>query len=115
MIDCFWFLNLWNSCSVSQSGDLTKTDRAVDGIFGFGQQAMSVVTQLSTQGITPAAFSHCLRGDDNGGGVLVLGSIVEPGIVYTPLVPSMYVPFFLIVFSTVFSLSHCFALIMILE
>uniref|UniRef100_A0A803M6B2 Peptidase A1 domain-containing protein n=1 Tax=Chenopodium quinoa TaxID=63459 RepID=A0A803M6B2_CHEQI len=77
------------ACSVSQTGDLTKTDRAVDGIFGFGQQAMSVVTQLSTQGITPAAFSHCLRGDDNGGGIMVLGSIVEPGIVYTPLVPSM--------------------------
>ncbi|XP_057541495.1 aspartic proteinase 36 [Amaranthus tricolor] len=76
-------------CSVAQTGDLTKTDRAVDGIFGFGQQAMSVVTQLSSQGIAPAAFSHCLRGDDNGGGILVLGSIVEPGMVYTPLVPSM--------------------------
>ncbi|KAK9690041.1 hypothetical protein RND81_09G100300 [Saponaria officinalis] len=75
-------------CSVTQTGDLTKTDRAVDGIFGFGQQSMSVVTQLSSQGVAPAAFSHCLRGDDNGGGILVLGSIVEPGIVYTPLVPS---------------------------
>ncbi|CAO2813227.1 unnamed protein product [Amaranthus hypochondriacus] len=76
-------------CSVAQTGDLTKTDRAVDGIFGFGQQAMSIVTQLSSQGIAPAAFSHCLRGDDNGGGILVLGSIVEPGIVYTSMVPSM--------------------------
>ncbi|KAJ8434385.1 hypothetical protein Cgig2_014232 [Carnegiea gigantea] len=75
-------------CSVSQTGDLTKTTRAVDGIFGFGQQGLSVVTQLSSQGITPPAFSHCLRGDDNGGGVLVFGSIVEPGIVYTPLMPS---------------------------
>jgi len=77
---------------VSQTGDLTKTDRAVDGIFGLGQQSMSVVTQLSSQGITPAAFSHCLRGDDNGGGILVFGSIVEPGMVYTPLVQSQYVP-----------------------
>lgn len=94
---------------MSQTGDLTKTDRAVDGIFGFGQQAMSVVTQLSMQGITPAAFSHCLRGDDTGGGILVFRSIVEPGLVYTPLVPSMYVPFFQVVFSTVFSMSHCFA------
>ncbi|XP_074286173.1 aspartic proteinase 36 [Silene latifolia] len=75
-------------CSVTQTGDLTKTDRAVDGIFGFGQQAMSVVTQLSSQGVAPAAFSHCLRGDENGGGILVLGSIVEPGMVYTPLMPS---------------------------
>lgn len=94
VIDWFCFANLWNSCSVAQTGDLTKTDRAVDGIFGFGQQAMSIVTQLSSQGIAPAAFSHCLRGDDNGGGILVLGSIVEPGIVYTSMVPSMYVPFF---------------------
>ncbi|KNA05808.1 hypothetical protein SOVF_186930 [Spinacia oleracea] len=76
-------------CSMSQTGDLTKTERAVDGIFGFGQQALSVVTQLSSQGITPAAFSHCLSGDGNGGGIMVIGSIVEPGIVYTPLVPSM--------------------------
>lgn len=75
-------------CSMTQTGDLTKTDRAVDGIFGLGQQSMSVVTQLSSQGLTPAAFSHCLRGDDNGGGILVFGSIVEPGMVYTPLVPS---------------------------
>ena len=90
---------------MAQTGDLTKTDRAVDGIFGFGQQAMSVVTQLSSQGIAPAAFSHCLRGDDNGGGILVLGSIVEPGMVYTPLVPSMYAPFFLIVLETAFLFS----------
>ncbi|WJX69968.1 hypothetical protein P8452_54129 [Trifolium repens] len=42
-------------CSTSQSGDLTKTDRA---------------------------------GDANGGGILVLGEILEPSIVYSPLVPS---------------------------
>ncbi|KAL5081848.1 hypothetical protein RYX36_010269 [Vicia faba] len=75
-------------CSNQQSGDLTKSDRAVDGIFGFGQQEMSVISQLSSQGIAPRVFSHCLRGDSTGGGVLVLGEIVEPNIVYTPLVPS---------------------------
>ncbi|KAK6141717.1 hypothetical protein DH2020_024519 [Rehmannia glutinosa] len=75
-------------CSTSQSGDLTKPDRAVDGIFGFGQQGLSVISQLSSQGITPNAFSHCLKGEDGGGGILVLGQIVEPNIVYTPLVPS---------------------------
>ncbi|GER34422.1 eukaryotic aspartyl protease family protein [Striga asiatica] len=75
-------------CSTSQSGDLTKPDRAVDGIFGFGQQGLSVISQLSSQGITPNAFSHCLKGEDGGGGILVLGEIVEPNIVYTPLVPS---------------------------
>ncbi|XP_062172479.1 aspartic proteinase 36 [Alnus glutinosa] len=75
-------------CSTTQTGDLTKSDRAVDGIFGFGQQDMSVISQLSSQGVAPNVFSHCLRGDDVGGGILVLGEIVEPNIVYTPLVPS---------------------------
>ncbi|OVA17904.1 Peptidase A1 [Macleaya cordata] len=75
-------------CSNYQSGDLTKPDRAVDGIIGFGQHGMSVISQLSSRGITPKVFSHCLKGSDKGGGILVLGEIVEPGIVYSPLVPS---------------------------
>ncbi|CAH9093928.1 unnamed protein product [Cuscuta epithymum] len=75
-------------CSTYQVEDLAKPDRAVDGIFGFGQQSMSVISQLSSHGIVPNVFSHCLRGSNAGGGVLVLGQIVEPNIVYTPLVPS---------------------------
>lgn len=75
-------------CSTSQTGDLTKPDRAVDGIFGFGQQGLSVISQLSSQAIVPDAFSHCLRGGESGGGILVFGQIVEPNLVYTPLVPS---------------------------
>ncbi|XP_015882064.2 aspartic proteinase 36 isoform X2 [Ziziphus jujuba] len=75
-------------CSTSLTGELMKPDRAVDGIFGFGQQEMSVISQLSSQGIAPKVFSHCLKGDDAGGGILVLGEIVDPNIVYTPLVPS---------------------------
>ncbi|CAI9781467.1 unnamed protein product [Fraxinus pennsylvanica] len=75
-------------CSTSQTGDLVKSDRAVDGIFGFGQQGLSVVSQLFSQGVAPKAFSHCLKGDNGGGGILVLGQIVEPNIVFTPLVPS---------------------------
>lgn len=78
-------------CSTYQSGDLTKTDKAVDGIFGFGPGDLSIISQLSSRGITPKVFSHCLKGDGNGGGILVLGEILEPGIVYTPLVPSQYV------------------------
>ncbi|GAB4833523.1 hypothetical protein Ancab_031767 [Ancistrocladus abbreviatus] len=75
-------------CSTYQSGDLTKSDRAIDGIFGFGQQSLSVVSQLSSRGITPKVFSHCLKGEGNGGGILVLGEILDPSIVYTPLIPS---------------------------
>jgi hypothetical protein len=54
---------------------------------------MSVVSQLASLGVAPKAFSHCLRGDEAGGGILVLGEIIEPNIVYTPLVPSQYVLF----------------------
>lgn len=75
-------------CSYNQSGDLTKSDRAVDGIFGFGQNDLSVVSQLNSQGLAPKIFSHCLEGEDRGGGILVLGEITEPGMVYTPIVPS---------------------------
>ncbi|KAL3839730.1 hypothetical protein ACJIZ3_024321 [Penstemon smallii] len=75
-------------CSTTVFGDLTKSDRAVDGIIGFGQQGLSVISQLSSRGITPKAFSHCLKGDGNGGGILVLGEILDPRIIYTPLVPS---------------------------
>ncbi|WJX79408.1 hypothetical protein P8452_62528 [Trifolium repens] len=74
-------------CSTYQSGDLARTEKAVDGIFGFGPGALSVISQLSSQGMTPKVFSHCLKGEGNGGGVLVLGEILEPNIVYTPLVP----------------------------
>ena len=74
-----------------QTGDLTKSDRAVDGIFGFGQQSLSIISQLSSQGITPRVFSHCLKGNNGGGGILVFGEILEPNMVYTPLIPSQYV------------------------
>ncbi|KAE8733077.1 hypothetical protein F3Y22_tig00001644pilonHSYRG00579 [Hibiscus syriacus] len=75
-------------CSVSQTGDLTKSDRAVDGIFGLGQQSLSVISQLSSEGVAPKVFSHCLKGNNGGGGILVFGEILEPNMVYTPLVPS---------------------------
>lgn len=88
MLYCLAF---YGSCSTSETGDLTKSDRAVDGIFGFGQQGLSVISQLASQGMAPKSFSHCLKGSNGGGGILVLGQIVEPNVVYTPLVPSQYV------------------------
>ncbi|PKI78788.1 hypothetical protein CRG98_000855 [Punica granatum] len=75
-------------CSMAVGGRLTETDKAVDGIFGFGPQSLSVISQLASQGITPKVFSHCLKGDNAGGGILVLGEIVEPNMIYSPLVPS---------------------------
>ncbi|KAI7736217.1 hypothetical protein M8C21_024130, partial [Ambrosia artemisiifolia] len=67
-------------CSTAQTGDLTKSDRAVNGIFGFGQSGLSIISQLSSQGVAPNAFSHCLIGSDDGGGILVIGQIVEPNM-----------------------------------
>ncbi|KAI4371339.1 hypothetical protein MLD38_019586 [Melastoma candidum] len=75
-------------CSTYQTGDLMKSDKAIDGIFGFGQGDLSVISQLSARGLTPKVFSHCLKGDGSGGGIMVLGEILEPNIVYSPLVPS---------------------------
>ncbi|GLT80817.1 hypothetical protein SLA2020_522350 [Shorea laevis] len=75
-------------CSDSLSGRLANPDWAVDGIFGFGPQNLSIISQLASKGIAPNVFSHCLKGDNSGGGILVLGKIVEPNIVYTSLVPS---------------------------
>ncbi|XP_013600030.1 PREDICTED: aspartic proteinase-like protein 2 isoform X1 [Brassica oleracea var. oleracea] len=75
-------------CSNLQTGDLQRPRRAVDGIFGLGQGRLSVISQLATQGLAPRVFSHCLKGDKSGGGVMVLGQIKRPDTVYTPLVPS---------------------------
>jgi kinase len=55
---------------------------------GFGKDEPSVILQLSSQGVSPKAISHCLTSSDDGGGILVLGEVVEPGLVFTPLVPS---------------------------
>ena len=67
------------------------TDGAVDGILGLGQQRLSIISQLSSHGISPKSFSHCLKGEGSGGGILVLGEILHPSMVYTPLAPSKYV------------------------
>ncbi|KAF3640143.1 putative aspartic proteinase-like protein 2-like isoform X2 [Capsicum annuum] len=75
-------------CSTSQTGGLAMLDSATDGIFGLGQYGVPVIAQLSAQGVIPHVFSHCLRGSNGGGGILVFGQIVEPTLVYTPLVPS---------------------------
>nr|KAJ0228395.1 hypothetical protein LSAT_V11C100041100 [Lactuca sativa] len=74
-------------CSTSETGRLTKTKRPVDGILGLGQQGLSIMSQLSSQGIAPTSFSHCLA---DGGGLLVLGKAVVPNMVFTPLVKSKW-------------------------
>ncbi|WMV52104.1 hypothetical protein MTR67_045489, partial [Solanum verrucosum] len=78
-------------CSTSELGDLVMTDNAIDGIIGFDRRSLSIISQLSSRRISPKVFSHCLKGESGinaGGGILVLGEILNPSMVYTPLVPS---------------------------
>lgn len=73
-------------CNFNQSGVLSSTPRAVDGLIGFGQASISVLSQLASQGIAPNVFAHCLEGEDKGGGILVIGEIDEPDLIYTPII-----------------------------
>jgi hypothetical protein len=75
-------------CGDSRSGNLRSTDEAVDGLIGFGQSSISVLSQLAANGTTPNIFAHCLQGDSNASSTLVIGEITEPGIVYTSMVPN---------------------------
>ncbi|KAI5316421.1 hypothetical protein L3X38_036128 [Prunus dulcis] len=74
-------------CTTYELGGLTSSLSTLDGIFGFSQGPLSVISQLSSRGLTPKVFSHCLKGDKKGGGILALGEILEQSIVYSPLVP----------------------------
>jgi hypothetical protein len=60
----------------------------VDGLIGFGQSSISVLSQLAANGTTPNIFAHCLQGDSNASSTLVIGEVTEPGIVYTSMVPN---------------------------
>ncbi|XP_019443421.1 PREDICTED: aspartic proteinase-like protein 2 [Lupinus angustifolius] len=74
-------------CSNMRTGRLTSYESALDGIFGFGKDDTSLISQLYSQGKAPRVFSHCLKGDTSGGGILVIGEVVEPNMSYTPLIP----------------------------
>ncbi|XP_073223396.1 aspartic proteinase 36-like [Cicer arietinum] len=91
--DKIYFDTIPEKCSTHQFGALTVPVKAFDGILGHDPGSLSIVSQLAPQGIVSKAFSHCLKGYHNGGGILVLGEIVEPSIAYCPLVPSQYVLF----------------------
>ncbi|CAK9226439.1 unnamed protein product [Sphagnum troendelagicum] len=75
-------------CGDSRSGNLKSTQEAVDGLIGFGQSSISVLSQLAANGTTPNIFAHCLQGDSNASSTLVIGEVTEPGIVYTSMVPN---------------------------
>ncbi|XBH74662.1 hypothetical protein VPH35_101569 [Triticum aestivum] len=74
-------------CSNSQSYQFQT-----DGIIGFGQNAISAISQLNSQGVSSKVFSHCLRGlkdgSKDGGGILVVGEVMWTGLVFTLILPS---------------------------
>ncbi|CAI9269727.1 unnamed protein product [Lactuca saligna] len=76
----------WNNCSTFETRHFIKTNRPVDGVSGLGQQGISVISEISSQGIAPNSFIHCLAGD--GGRLLVLRKPIMPDIVFTHLVKS---------------------------
>uniref|UniRef100_A0A1J3D8K8 Aspartic proteinase-like protein 2 n=2 Tax=Noccaea caerulescens TaxID=107243 RepID=A0A1J3D8K8_NOCCA len=74
-------------CGSDQSGQLGKSDSAVDGVMGFGQSNTSVLSQLAATGDAKRVFSHCL---DNvkGGGIFAVGAVDSPKVKTTPMVPN---------------------------
>ena len=76
------------SCGTSQGGELQNSDQALDGIMGFGQSNLSIISQLRNENVSPAVFAHCLEGEGDGGGILVIGNVQAPGLVYTPIIPN---------------------------
>ncbi|RWW75561.1 hypothetical protein BHE74_00016408 [Ensete ventricosum] len=77
-------LNNW--CGAQQSGDLGSSNEALDGILGFGQSNSSMISQLAASGTARKIFAHCLD-TINGGGIFVIGHVVQPKVKTTPLVP----------------------------
>ncbi|XP_013627035.1 PREDICTED: aspartic proteinase-like protein 2 isoform X1 [Brassica oleracea var. oleracea] len=74
-------------CGSDQSGQLGKSESAVDGVMGFGQANTSVLSQLAAAGDAKRVFSHCL---DNvkGGGIFAIGVVDSPADKTTPMVPN---------------------------
>lgn len=72
-------------CGTRQGGELRSSDQALDGILGFGQSSLSVIAQLMSRNEAPGEFAHCLENEGQGGGILVIGKVQAPGLVFTPI------------------------------
>uniref|UniRef100_A0A8R7Q1F0 Peptidase A1 domain-containing protein n=1 Tax=Triticum urartu TaxID=4572 RepID=A0A8R7Q1F0_TRIUA len=72
-------------CTTSWSGQLTRG--GFDGIFGLSPFGMSFISQLYSLGISGKVFTLCMH-SPTGGGILAFGEALEPGLTYTPLLPS---------------------------
>ncbi|KAH7315986.1 hypothetical protein KP509_21G073000 [Ceratopteris richardii] len=73
-------------CGTRESGGLHSSDQALDGILGLGQSSVSVLSQLRSNNEISGVFAHCLEGVGKGGGILVIGDVTAPGVVFTPII-----------------------------
>ncbi|WOL01409.1 aspartic proteinase-like protein 2 isoform X2 [Canna indica] len=79
--------NVTFGCGAENSGDL-GSHKALDGLIGFGKSNISMISQLAASGkVSSRSFSHCLDSTD-GGGIFVLGQVVEPKMNVTPFIPN---------------------------
>ncbi|KAJ0741843.1 putative nepenthesin [Helianthus annuus] len=76
--------NVIFGCGAKQTGGLTSSQQALDGILGFGQSNISLLTQLASAKVVKKTFSHCLD-SSKGGGIFAIGEVVEPKIKTTPI------------------------------
>ncbi|KAI3878170.1 hypothetical protein MKX03_029413 [Papaver bracteatum] len=74
-------------CGMEQTGKLSLSAGALDGLIGFGASNTSILSQLASSRKTKKKFAHCLNGR-NGGRIFVIGDVVQPILKTTPLVPN---------------------------
>ncbi|KAM7279900.1 hypothetical protein ACFE04_007034 [Oxalis oulophora] len=71
-------------CGAKQSGELSSSSEALDGLIGFGQANSSMLSQLASAGKFKKIFSHCLDTHE-GGGIFTIGEVESPKVKTTPL------------------------------
>ncbi|KAI3878165.1 hypothetical protein MKX03_029408 [Papaver bracteatum] len=72
-------------CGMKVAGNFGNL--SLDGLIGFGVSSTSLLSQLASDGKVSKKFAHCLD-SRNGGGIFVIGDVVQPPLTMTPLVPN---------------------------
>ncbi|XP_052158525.1 aspartyl protease APCB1-like [Oryza glaberrima] len=74
-------------CGYDQQGNLLSSPANTDGILGLSNAAISLPTQLASQGIISNVFGHCIAADPSNGGYMFLGDDYVPrwGMTWMPI------------------------------
>ncbi|KAF0904084.1 hypothetical protein E2562_031760 [Oryza meyeriana var. granulata] len=74
-------------CGYDQQGNLLLSPANTDGILGLSNAAISLPTQLASQGIISNVFGHCIAADPSNGGYMFLGDDYVPrwGMTWVPI------------------------------